>query len=171
LTYLVRPNVWLLVPASCGFLAVYLIVSDGLLDVHERNDLVDLGDRIESLIPSEGLTVALIHRSWRHPPWVPAQGVELTARLMQNWPAAKREHFWAMPDVDLSDTRLGFLKNPFGPHPQLCRPSYAWFRPLANPSFADPPRPEDVSRVLWVTEEDDGSITVQPVATGAPQNP
>jgi hypothetical protein len=177
---LLRRRLWWLVPPICGLLAGYFLVSDGLLAIHERRHVVDLGDQLAPFVPDEGLTVAVVERTWKYPLPFPKEW-ELTARLTLHWPKSKREHFWAFAGmeevygetVERDGKKVSVLDDPLGPHPQLLRDwrqlTSVFVDKSAVPDDPAKPaphsrrakKPEDVTQVLWVTEDSEGRIRVE----------
>jgi hypothetical protein len=166
-------------PPMIGLLAGYYIVSDGLLAMREKQQIMHIGDWLEPRVANEGLTVAFVNRAWRFPRHSGPTENELTPKLTWNWPAAKREHFWAFAGAgpilhDPSDTpsnlRMTWLLDPFGKDPRLSRP---WQDPTgstdttasAGPKTGTRDSPANahamiVTRFIWVTEDSSGALRV-----------
>jgi hypothetical protein len=179
LSLLMRRRFWKILPAVIGLVAVYYIASDGLLAMHERQAVEQLGDQLESYVPMDGLTVAFVDRKWRYPRGRAPNENELVARLTMNWPDEQREHFWAYAgsgptfyDSHSSSANLreGGVVEPFGSDPRLSRP---WrdriavratdaSRPQGAPTLPiTAPGAERITRMLFVHEENDGGIHVE----------
>ncbi len=193
LSLLLRRRLLALLPAFCGMLAGYCIVNDGLLAIRERQHVVQIGDRLESSVLDDGLTVAFVSWDWKYPPRRAPDETEINARLTFHWPQAKREHFWAYAGngptlrgvADASrNLRISVLMDLFGRNPRLSRP---WLRSIEATGKAaierseaggrvatlqtSPPESEAITRLLWVTEGSDGKLDVEPMAlsrAGAP---
>jgi hypothetical protein len=183
LSLLLRRRFLPLLPAFCGLLAGYCIVSDGLLADRERQRVAQLGDRLESFVPDDGLTVAFVTWDWKYPPRRAPDEYELNARLMWNWPQAKREHFWAYASNGPSfrdtagvnfDFRISALVDLFGRTPRLSRP---WLRPIKPPeksagrqsearghdsgALRPASNAEAVTRLMWVSADSTGKLHVE----------
>jgi hypothetical protein len=174
---LVGRRFWTVLPAAFGFLSGYYIVSDGLLTVHERQYVVQLGDRLESYVPDDGMTVAFVSYPWRRSP----DGAELNPRLTLNWPAAKRKHFFAYagegpvlsdPNEASPNMRISVLLDPFGSNPRLFRPATSIGatgagrgRFESSPSGSQISKDEGVgvTQLLWVRGEPSGNLHVESV--------
>ena len=190
LTLVARRRLATMLPAVCGLLAGYYIVSDGWFASSERRATVQLGEQLKSFVPDNGTTVAFLTRNSRYSLNRGSSDAEITSRLTSSWPQEKREHFWAFlggpsfhdPNAVIRDSRATILLRAFGADPRLSHPWREQPRPADKTNAATS---EDkshssglraaggggdrVTQFLWLTEDPSGKLHVR--ADANPEGP
>ena len=149
-----RRGGWILI-ASCGFLAGYFITHDSLSRIAERKQVSRWAATLEEFVPDRpgGMCIAVFDPDGFEPE-TEALDYELTARLIQRWPKAKQDHFWATVRW-----RRGW---PWSDTPEASDMAEVFAR-LQNFHHGRLSTIHNgtVEQILWVHIKDDGSLEIR----------